>query len=100
MNDVAGAAEVRDNGYSTSGERFENHARTIVANGWKHEHISRSEVLEHFRMAEPPAKENTFLDFKRSCKLLEEVTLLAPALPRQSGPPSHNGGRRAGRATL
>ena len=85
MNDIPGSAEVRDNRYGASGERFENYARTIVAKGWKHEHISRSEVLEDFRMAEPAAERNSLLDSKGSCQLLEAVPLRAIADHSKAG---------------
>jgi hypothetical protein len=79
INNVPRPAEVRDNGYGASGERFENYACTVVANRWKHEYISRSEVLEDFRMTEPAAKKNSLFDSKRSYKLLEAVSLWAIA---------------------
>src|SRR5262249_55298413 len=75
MNDISGAAEVRDHGYTSGAEGFENYACTIIAKRWKHEQISRSEAFEDFRMAEPAAERNILLDPKRSCKLLEAVSL-------------------------
>ena len=56
MNDISGTAEVRDDWYGANAESFENHACTIVAKRWKHEDISRSQVLEAFRMTEPAAE--------------------------------------------
>jgi hypothetical protein len=64
MNDISGAAEVRDDRHSASGEGFENYACTIVAKRWKNEHISRSKVFEDFRMAEPAAEENSLFNSK------------------------------------
>src|SRR5438552_12002831 len=75
MNDISGATEVSDHTYGASAEGFENYARTIVAKRWKHEHISRSEVLEDFRMTEPAAEENGLLNPKRPRQLLEAVPL-------------------------
>jgi hypothetical protein len=79
MNDISGPAKVRDKGYGASGKRFENYACTIVANGWKHHHISRSQVPEDFRMAEPATEENGLLDPKGYRKILEAVPLWAIA---------------------
>src|SRR5262249_38750342 len=79
MNDISGAAEVRDYRYTSSAEGFENYACTIIAKRWKHEQISRSEALENFGMAEPAAERNSLLDPKGSCKLLETVSLRAIA---------------------
>ena len=77
MNDISGSAEVDDHRYGAAGESFEDHARTVVAKGWKHEHISRSQAPEDFRMAEPAAEGNSLLDSKRSCELLETLPLRA-----------------------
>src|SRR4029453_7326757 len=75
MNDISGAAEVRDHRYGASAESFENYARTIVAKRWKHQYISRSEVFEDFRVAKPAAEENSLLDPKAPCKVPEAVPL-------------------------
>src|SRR5437016_3262943 len=77
MNDISGAAEVRDHRYGASAEGFENYASTIVAKRRKHEHISRSEVLEDFLMTQPAAEENGLLNPKRPCQLPEAVPLRA-----------------------
>src|SRR6266550_8974649 len=75
MNDISRPAEVRDNGYGASGERFENYACTVVANGWKQHHVSGSQASEDFRMADPPAERNSLLDPKGSHELLKAVPL-------------------------
>src|SRR6266576_1111074 len=96
MNDISGAAEVRDKWYSASGEGFENYARTIVAKRWKHEHISRSEVLEDFRMTEPAAEENSLFNPKRPRQLLEAVPLWPITHHRKAGQvAAQKGSRRA-----
>src|SRR5207302_8397855 len=96
MNDISGAAEVHDHRYGASAERFENYACTIVAKRWKHEHISRSEVLEDFRMTEPPAEENSLLDPKGSHKLLKAVPLRSVTDHRKAGQiAAQKGSRRA-----
>jgi hypothetical protein len=79
INDISGPAEVRDDGYRARGERFEDYTCTIVAKGWKHEHISRSQAPEDFRMTKPPAERNSALDSKGSDKLLEAAPLWAIA---------------------
>ena len=79
MNDISGPAEVRDHRYGATGESFENHACTVVANGWKHKHIRRSQAPEDFRMAEPAAEGNSLLDPKGFHKLLKAVPLRAIA---------------------
>src|SRR6266446_3955247 len=85
MNDISGAAEVRDHRNGASAEGFENYACTIVAKRWKHEHISRSEVLEDFRVTEPAAEENSLLNPKRPRQLLEAVPLWTIADHGKSG---------------
>jgi hypothetical protein len=42
MNDISGAAEVRDDRYGANGESFKDHACTEVSNGWKHQYIRGS----------------------------------------------------------
>jgi hypothetical protein len=64
MNDIARPAEVGDYGDGASGESFENHAGTVVAEGWKHKDISRSHAREDFCMAEPAAEDNSIFDPK------------------------------------
>jgi hypothetical protein len=100
MNDISGAAEVRDHRYSASAEGFENYARTIVAKRWKHEHISRSEVLEDFLMTEPPTEGNSFLDPKGSCKLLEEISIRAIADHGEAGQIASQKGSRCAQSKI
>src|SRR5437870_7393239 len=96
MNNISGPAEVRDHRDGASAEGFENYACTIVAKRWKHEHISRSEVLEDFRMTEPPAEENSLLDPKGSHKLLKAVPLRSVTDHRKAGQiAAQKGSRRA-----
>jgi hypothetical protein len=96
VNNVSGPTEVRDHRYSTGGESFENYACTVVANGWKHQHISRSQVPQDFRVAEPATKENSLLDPKGSRKLLKAVPLRAIANNGKAGQiASQEGSRRA-----
>src|SRR5881227_4167557 len=96
MNDISGPAEVRDHRDGASAEGFENYACAIVANRWKHEHISRSEVLEDFRMAERAAEENSLLNTKRPRQLLEAVPLWTIADHGKAGQiAAQNGSRRA-----
>jgi hypothetical protein len=75
MDDISGAAEVRDHGYGTGAESFENYARTIVAKRWKHQYVSRAKMFEDFRVAKPAAEENSLLDPKRPRKVPEAVPL-------------------------
>src|SRR4029453_13784272 len=77
MNDIPGATEVRDHRYSASAKGFEHYACPIAAKRWKHEHISRSELLEDLRMTEPAAEENSLLNPKRPRQLLEAVPVPA-----------------------
>jgi hypothetical protein len=96
MNDVSGAAEVRDNRYGTSAESFENYACTIVTKRWKYKDIGRSQVSEDFRMAEPAIEGSILLDTEGSRKLLEAVPLRAIADHCKAGQiTSQKGSRRA-----
>src|SRR5687767_9558939 len=96
MNDISGAAEVCDHGHSTTGERFEYDACAIVAKRRKHEHISRSEALEGFRMTEPAAELNGVLNPKRLRQLLEAVPLWTITDHREAGQIApQKGSRRA-----
>ena len=96
MNDISRPAEVRNNGYGTSGERFENYACTIVAKRWKHQRISSSKVLEDVRMTEPAAEEDSLLDTKRPRQLLEAVPLWTITDHRKAGQTAaQKGSRRA-----
>jgi hypothetical protein len=78
-NDIPRPAEVNDHRYGATGESFENYACTIVANGRKQQHISRSQAQEDFRMAEPAAEAYCPLDSKGCRKLLEAIPLRAIA---------------------
>src|ERR1700732_3918526 len=73
MDGITGPAEVHDHRYRAGRKSFGDHAWTVVAKGWKHKHVSRSEAAEDFRMADPPAERNSLLDPKGSCELLEAV---------------------------
>src|SRR5436309_8521724 len=96
MNDISGPAEVRDYRDGASAEGFENYACAIVAKRWKHEHISRSEVIEDLRMAERAAEENSLLNTKRPCQMLEAVSLWSIADHGKAGQiAAQNGSRRA-----
>src|SRR6266550_6296383 len=96
MNDISRPAEVRDNGYGASGERFENYACAVVANGWKQHHVSGSQAPEDFRMADPPAERNSLLDPKGSHELLKAVPLWAITDHRKAGQiAAQKGSRRA-----
>jgi hypothetical protein len=100
MNDISRAAEVRDHGYGASAKGFENYAGAIVAKRWKHEHISRSEVLEDFRMAEPAAKRHSLLDPKGFCEPLETVSLPAIADHGNAGQIAAQKGRRRAQSKI
>jgi hypothetical protein len=75
MNDIPGAAEVDDHWHGAAREGFEDYARTVIANGWKHEHVSGSQAGENLGMAEPAAESNSLLDSKGCCELLKAVLL-------------------------
>src|SRR5713226_9460614 len=75
MNDISWSAEVQYHWDGATCESFKNHARTIVTKGWKHEYIGRSQVLEDFRMAQPAAEDNRFLDPQIFSQLLKPVPL-------------------------
>ena len=81
-----GPPKVDDHRYGSAGESFEDHPRTVVAQRWKHEHISRSQAAEDFRMADPAAERNSLLDSKRPHELLEPFPLRAVT---DHGEPGH-----------
>jgi hypothetical protein len=79
MNDISRPAEVHNYRYGAACESFEDYSTAEVSYRWKHERISRSQVREDFRMAEPAAEDNSLLDPKRFHKLLEAIPLPAVA---------------------
>src|ERR1700674_3148109 len=79
MDDISRAAEVCDHWYGAARESLEDDACTVVANGWKYHHVSRSHAPEHFRMANPTTEGNSLADFKGPRELLEAVSLRAIA---------------------
>jgi hypothetical protein len=85
MDDVSRPAEVHDHRYRSGCKSFKNYTRPVVANGWKHKHIRRSQARKDVCMAEPPAKGNILFDAKRSHKLLEAVSFRAVADHSKAG---------------
>ena len=100
MNDISGPAEVRDHRDGASAEGFENYACAIVAKRWKHEHISRSEVLEDFRMAERAGKGNSLLDAKGSHELLKTLSLGTIANHGKAGQIAAQNGSRCAQSKI
>src|SRR5258705_5661673 len=85
MNDISRPPEVRDHRNSAGSECFEHDACAVVAKRWKHEHISRSEALDGFRMREPAAELNGLLNPKRLRQLLEAGPRRATTHHRPTG---------------
>src|SRR6266481_4559928 len=75
MNDISGPAEVCDHWYGAGRESFEHYACAVVAKGWKHEDIRRSQPTEDLRVAYPSTEGNILVNSKGSCKLLKAVSL-------------------------
>src|SRR4029077_3977612 len=75
MNDISGAAEVRDHRYGANRESFKFQACTEGANRWKYQHVGRSQALEDLHMANPATERNSLFDLKGPRKLLESVPL-------------------------
>src|SRR4051794_8580962 len=85
MNDISWSAEVRYERNGATGESFKNHPRAIVAKGWKHEYISRSQVPQDFCMGKPATEDHTLLDPQSSRQLLKIVPLRAVADNGEAG---------------
>ena len=66
MDNIAGSAEVHDEGDRARRESFEDDARTVVANGWKYHDVRGSQALQDFRVTDPATKRNSLVDPKRS----------------------------------
>src|SRR5215472_4002173 len=74
MNDISWAAEVHDHGHGAACESFEDYGCTIVANRWKHEHISRSHARQDFGTADRTTKVDSLLDLEGFNQFLKAVS--------------------------
>jgi hypothetical protein len=75
MDDITGAAEVGNYWYGAARKSFKDYPCAVVTNGWKHHHVSSSQALQDFPMAEPAAEKNSLFDPKRSREPLKVASL-------------------------
>src|SRR5437867_2054791 len=85
MNDISGPAEVCNDRHRAGRESFKYYACAVVADRWKHHHVSGSQTPEDFSMPEPATERNALLDPKGSRELLKAVSLRPVADDGETG---------------